>query len=197
MTCRSCGIVASCMQKCEEIGLFEAATLNIAASIHCHKEGLLSQLKGELLLNVFNSIKSGWEPVIERWPINARLEFLGLGEEGPSSAASGQVLLGIKSAVPLEITAGLSLTKALRAAEAVFTKARLVSAHPARCSADVHGPESALGMLENLTFDLYNYTGLDVEFWLHSESKQASPPKREGAHSPLGVFLSPSSPSSP
>ena len=69
LTCQSFAISLSCIEKDEETPLLEIATLKLKASLQSKDASIVLQLEGESLANVFNNIKVGWEPVMDRWPV--------------------------------------------------------------------------------------------------------------------------------
>lgn len=102
--------------------------------------------------------------------------------ETVGSGASGQLLLGLTSLIPLDITVGHPLSRAVKTLEGICSQAAQVLAHPPSCTAAVFGFQENARHLGSSSFDLQNFTGLDVEFWLQPESQRDSPIRNQGAY---------------
>lgn len=75
----SCGCLAactSCIVGEQETPLFEVAILRLEAAIRQEGEALVCALESGILMNVFNNIKFGWEPVVDRWPLRLQLNIV-------------------------------------------------------------------------------------------------------------------------
>ena len=63
-------------QQPDEIPLLEAAVLGIDAGLRESSLGSLqAKLQAKLLTNVYNTLKCGWEPVLEPWEFHVHSDF--------------------------------------------------------------------------------------------------------------------------
>ena len=77
LSCCCLALTSSCISdKFDEFPLLEAAALNLKTSIRHKAEGLTCLLEGELLCNVFNHSRTGWEPVVDIWPFKLPLDWI-------------------------------------------------------------------------------------------------------------------------
>ena len=78
LTCRCLAITLTCVENDEETPLLEVATLKLVTNLQSKADDLMLQLEVDMLANVFNNIKAGWEPVVDRWPV--KLEIASSGD---------------------------------------------------------------------------------------------------------------------
>ena len=95
--------------------------------------------------------------------------------------------MSVSSKLPLEVTLGLSLTKALRVAQLVAERATAVARDPPSVSVAAATENDDLDILGVSTFVLQNQTGTGVDFWLGSDAPFDSPPRRKGGNAPTPI----------
>ena len=115
--------------------------------------------------------------VKSRW---AEFKYVWLRIDASSGQFPGQTMVSVSSKLPLEVTIGLSLTKALRVAQLVAERATAVARDPPSVSVATAAENSDLDILGVSTFVLQNQTGTGVDFWLSSDAPFDSPPRRKG-----------------
>ena len=104
-----------------------------------------------------------------------------------SGQSPGQAMVSVSSKLPLEVTLGLSLTKALRVAQLVAQRATAVAQDPPSVSTAAAMENDDLDILGVSTFVLQNQTGTGVDFWLGSDAPFDSPPRRKGRTAPTHI----------
>lgn len=91
----------------------------------------------------------------------------------------GQTSLGVSSKTPLELTAAPSLVKAARVLEMLLDQAGRVARAPRTLAAAAAAPNTEhLQLLGSSTFEIRNYSGVGLRFWLRPEGE--GPPGATG-----------------
>lgn len=76
LSCSCLAASSSCIINKEETPLLDFAAQKLEALVWQKGDTLALHLEGQLLLNVFNNIRYGWEPVIDRWHFKLQLEVM-------------------------------------------------------------------------------------------------------------------------
>lgn len=101
------------------------------------------------------------------------------------SPDTGQLLVGLSSLKPFEVTVGLSLSRALKATETILSQSEAVASHPPNCTLAISAAQDGMEILGSSNFELSNYTGLDIQYWLVQENQRDSPPRQQGKPAPF------------